>query len=108
MSNEDRRNHLRVPLSLELVVEGNSGRHEARTIDIGVGGCYVDAMHQVLDGETLAIRVNLPSGEWVNLKGVVLYDQWPTGFGIRFTEMSEEVEKALDEVVSNHREKSQN
>lgn len=102
MDAPNRRSHIRAPLSLEVIVEGLSGKHEARTSDISLGGCYIDAMHQVSVGENISLKAHLPDEGWIYIKGEVLYDQWPTGFGVRFTDMSDETRRALDGAITNH------
>lgn len=89
-------------MSLGVVVEGTSGKREARTSDISLGGCYIDAMHQVFDGETLTLRFHLPGDEWVAVKGIVVYNQYPTGFGVRFTDVPEESLNGLDKTISDY------
>lgn len=100
MSVQNRRHHIRAPLSLEVIVEGLSGKHEARTSDISLGGCYIDAMHQVSVGEIVSLKALLPEAGWIYINGEVLYEQWPTGFGVRFTEMSDETRRALDKAIT--------
>ena len=102
MDTPNRRSHIRAPLSLEVIVEGLSGKHEARTSDISLGGCYIDAMQQVSVGEIISLKAHLPDDEWICMTGAVLYEQWPTGFGVRFTDMSDEARRALDAAITNH------
>ena len=106
MTIRNSRTHIRAPLSLEVIFEGISGKREARISDISLGGCYVDAMQQVGDGETIKLNIRLPNREWISLSGRVVYTtQMPSGFGVRFTEMSDEARKSLDQAISEHLEK---
>jgi PilZ domain len=106
MTTRNSRIHIRAPLSLEVIFEGISGKREARISDISLGGCYVDAMQQVGGGEMVKLKIRLPSGEWISLNGNVVYtSQIPSGFGVRFTEMSDEARSSLDKAINDYLEK---
>ena len=85
---ENRRTDNRAPMLLHVEWEGASGRYEARTSDLSIGGCFVDTMAQVLEGEIIQFRILLPEGDHVDTKGVVAYSYPNIGFGIRFTDIS--------------------
>ncbi len=59
---DDRRKHKRAPLLLDMVWEGGAGKYEARTGDIGVGGCFIDSIGQVTVGENINFKLCLPGG----------------------------------------------
>lgn len=91
---EEQRQHGRVPLSLTVIWEG--AKNEARTSDISVGGCFVDSIGQVAVGEIISFRLQLPAGEWLDVLGEVTYRLPPTGFGVRFTNLSDADQKRLE------------
>ena len=97
------RQYERVPVLLDVVWEGTAGKYEARTVDISMGGCYVDTLGQSSVGETISFKAHLPSGQWVPLEGEVVYQQWPTGFGLRFTKLSEEAQNSIAQLVASYR-----
>src|SRR2546425_13288748 len=86
---EERRAHRRIPLLVEVVWEGATGRYEARTSDMSAAGCFIDTLGRSMVGETINFRVRLPAGDWIDLEGEVMYEQPGTGFGVRFTNLSE-------------------
>ena len=98
MSNELRAQE-RVPISLEVVCESASGKHDARMSDINTGGCYIDSIAQVAIGEMITFKARLPTGHWVQLRGEVLDNEWHTGFDLRFTDLTEEEEALLAELI---------
>lgn len=99
------RRYERAPVPLEVVVEGASGRYEARTGDISVGGCFIDVMSHAASGEVISLKLHTPTGEWVYVRGEVVYEQWPTGFGVRFVEPSAEVQRSLAATIAEYRNK---
>jgi hypothetical protein len=96
---DERRNQRRVPFLIEVVWDGPTGKHEARTSDISIGGCFVDAVSQATVGETINFRMSLPSGDSMEITGEVTYVAESIGFGIRFTECSPENQKKLEWLV---------
>ena len=97
---EERREHGRVPLILTVIWEGAAGKYEARTSDVSVGGCFVDSIGQVAAGEVISFRLQLPAGEWLEVQGEVKYPLPPSGFGIRFINLSD-VDKNRLKVLTN-------
>lgn len=96
---EERRNHERVQLPLETRWEGMSGRHTARISDISLGGCFIESLGQVTDGERISFEIQLPTGNWMPLTGEVVYNYPNLGFGMRFRELSEAERDLLADVV---------
>src|SRR5947209_5927143 len=98
MSNELRAQE-RVPVSLEVVCESASGKRDARMSDINTSGCYIDSIAQVALGEVVTFKARLPTGHWVQLRGEVVDSELHTGFDLRFTDLTEEEETLLAELI---------
>ena len=96
---EERRQHDRVSLLLDVVWEAAAGKYEARIGDITVDGCYIDSIGQVAPGELINFKVRLPSGLWIDLQGEVTYQFQGIGFGLRFTEMTEETRTLIVQAI---------
>lgn len=96
---ENRRKENRTLLNLRVRWAGISGQQEARIGDIALGGCYVDSMSRVEVGETVELEVELPSGEWLPLRGQVTACQEAVGFGMQFSSLTESEVAALKELV---------
>jgi PilZ domain. len=90
----------RVPYLKEIVLECASGKREARISDLGPGGCYIDSIVAVLEGEPVSLSVVTQSGEALSFTGEVAYVLNGMGFGIRFTELTDERKAFLDQVIS--------
>ena len=99
MSGERRRNQ-RKHVLLEARWESLSKRHEARVDDVSMSGCFVNTYGPVEVGEPVALSVLLRSGEWLALRGYVATYQHGVGFGMAFTDLSEEEQKALQELIA--------
>lgn len=100
MADEEKRKTDRIPVVLEATWDGEAGLREARVSDIGPSGCYVDTMGQAALGEVVHINLRLPSGDWLTLSGTVVHLHVHMGFGVRFTELSEEQRQSLNQLIS--------
>ncbi len=96
---DDRRKPGRIPAWLEVMWEGITGRHEARTSDITTAGCFVDTIGQVTVGEIVNFKIQLPAEDLLELRGEVIYAYPSIGFGLQFTDMSDADRKRLEWLV---------
>lgn len=96
------RQYKRYPISLEIVLDFSSGKREARISDLSMHGCFVDIIVSVCEGETVFFRLRLPTGQWLELSGEVIYYLPNFGFGIRFTDLLEEKQKLLEHLILAH------
>jgi PilZ domain len=99
MSNERRKNQ-RKRILLEARWESMSRRHEARVDDVSLGGCFVNTYGKVELHEQVNLEIQLPSGEWLPLRGQVASYQPGVGFGISFGSLSEKEVRALHELIA--------
>ena len=95
----NRRSDNRLGINLRARWDGISGQQEARISDISLGGCYVDSLSRVDLGEFVALELELPSGEWLPLRGEVTTCQEGVGFGLRFVSLTEEEKSALEQLL---------
>ena len=74
-----------------------------RTSEIGLGGCYVDALNSFPEGTLVALRILRDQGVF-ETKGKVVYADPGFGMGLAFTEMTRDqravLEAWLAEIVS--------
>ena len=98
MGGERRRNE-RKRVLLEAKWESMSRTHEARVDDVSLGGCFVNTFGRVEPHETVNLQIQLPSGEWLPLRGEVASYQPGVGFGLAFTSLSEEETALLKELM---------
>lgn len=99
--NSQRRKYPRVRLPLETRWEGQSGKHEARVDEIGLGGCYIESLGQVTVGERIVFQIQTPEGRWLILHGEIVYRQQDMGFGVRFLPLAPSTEQQLVEIIRN-------
>jgi CheY-like chemotaxis protein len=93
------RQHERIPVSLGIVLEASSGRHDARISDLSWGGCFIDTIGHVSAGETIIFQIHLPTGHWGQLYGEVIYCLPSCGFGLRFIRLAEEEHIVLEQLI---------
>lgn len=102
---DERRGNKRKRLLLEAKCESMSGRHEARVDDVSVGGCFVNTVGRVELDEVVNLEIQLPTGEWLPLRGRVATYHPGIGFGLSFTSLSEGEAAVLKQLISSAEEK---
>lgn len=95
----ERRINRRKQILLEARWESLSSRHEARVDDVSLGGCFVNTYAKVELGEHVDLEIQLPSGEWLPLRGQVASYQPGVGFGMSFTSLTAEEIAGLEELI---------
>jgi PilZ domain len=89
--------------SAEVTDLGSDAKLSARTSEVGLGGCYVDALNPFPDGTLVAVRILRDQGVF-EAKGKVVYCHPSSGMGVAFTEMAPAqrllLEDWLAEIVS--------
>ena len=103
MAGERRRNQ-RQKILLDAKWDSLSKHHEARVDDVSMSGCYVNTYGPVEPGERIELKILLPSGEWLPLRGHVATYQFGVGFGVAFTDLTEKEENSLRELIAMARE----
>src|SRR5712691_6427461 len=92
-----------VTVSLDVVWQGSSGKHDARMSEISMEGCFIDSKVQGRAlGETVDFKVHLPGGPWVSLQGELVSQEYPIGFGLRFLHLTATDQRLLGAVVIAH------
>jgi hypothetical protein len=92
---EDRHTYLK-----EVELEFSSGRRSARISDISAGGCYIDTIAQVPVGETIALHISASNGESMQFTGRVAYILEGFGFGVEFTNLTDEHRAYIEKLVA--------
>lgn len=95
--------HQPVTVSLDVVWQGSAGKQDARMSEISMEGCFIDSRVQgrVL-GDTVDFKVHLPVGPWVALQGELVNEDYPIGFGLRFSGLTDGDKRLLAQVVVAH------
>ena len=92
-----------VTVSLDVVWHGSSAKHDARMSEISMEGCFIDTKEQGRTiGDMVDFKVHLPGGPWVSLQGELINQDYPMGFGLRFTHLTAADQRLLAEVVIAH------
>jgi Tfp pilus assembly protein PilZ len=93
------RQHERNSYLTEIVLESASGKRQARISDICPGGCFVDTLTNVREGEEVLMSCTLETGHQLNVKGRVAYVMQGFGFGVSFTDIDSVSEAALQKMT---------
>lgn len=90
----------RIPLNLDVVLDSSSGKHEVRISDISFGGCYVDTIAPAAEGEPVTLKIQIPeSEETIAFTGTVAYSMERFGFGVRFTDLTDQQKAFLESMI---------
>jgi hypothetical protein len=84
---------------VEIELELASGRRDARISDISAGGCYIDTIIGVYEGEEVAFEFKQSTGENLRFTGTVAYVLDGMGFGMKFTNLSKEHEAVINQII---------
>src|SRR4029077_18768764 len=92
-----------VPVSFDVVWQGSSGKQDARMSEISMRGCFLDSRVQGRAlGDQVEFKVHLPGGPWVALQGELINEDYPIGFGLRFSGLTDANKALLAQVVIAH------
>jgi hypothetical protein len=93
-----RRSVRRCPLvaSAEVTDLHSGARLSARTSELGLGGCYVDALNPLPEGTLVSLRITRDQGLF-ETKAKVVYCDPIFGMGLAFTEMAPDQRSRLED-----------
>jgi hypothetical protein len=92
-----RRSVRRCPLvaSAEVTELSSGAQLSARTSELGVGGCYIDALNPFPKGTLVGLRILRDQGVF-ETKAKVVYSDRGFGMGLAFTEMAHDQRSLLE------------
>ena len=95
LSQDERRQHDRSRLLVDVFFDGKDATGVASTKDISVGGLYMNTQTDLPEGAVLMLRIPL-GAEQVVVNAEVVYSNPGRGVGVRFQGLSEK-DRALME-----------
>ena len=101
---DEKRTAQRVTTNFPARWRGVSGSHEGRVEDLSIKGCFVNTTGNVDVGEMVSLLIQLPSGEWLPLRGKVAFFEQLTGFSVSFAHADENELERLDQLVASQSE----
>jgi PilZ domain-containing protein len=97
---DDRRSKPRLSINLDAVWERSGDAPAARITNLSEGGCFLDTVGEVRQGEIVAFRVLMPNeDEWLYLEGEVRHHVKGIGFGVQFTDLNSDQESKVQELI---------
>lgn len=99
----ERRTSVRIPLLLQTVVERETKRYPGRIRDVSSGGCFISTKGELAFGDIISVESRLSNGEVFKFRGKVLHARPGQGFGMCFINMAAEEQKALEQLIEEHR-----
>ena len=95
ISQEERRQHDRARLIVDVQFEGREATGVASTRDISAGGLYMSTQADIPVGATLTLRIPIGGGHVV-VKGDVVYTNPNRGVGVRFHRLGDAARELLE------------
>jgi len=89
----------RTTTSLKIILEWSSGKREARITDISLGGCFIDCLTPINEGEPVSFTIKISDCEFLDLRGEIVYVFRGVGFGVRFNSLSETDRITLEHLI---------
>jgi PilZ domain len=75
---------------LWLAEEEEPSAQAGKITNFSRSGCFIQTKAEVERSRTVLLRLRLPTGRWLPLQGTVAHTARRVGFGLRFTNLSEE------------------
>ena len=101
----ERRRSERKRILREARWEGMSHMHEVRVDDVSLGGCFVNTYGKVELGEHVDLQIQLPSGDWLSVRGHVASYQPGVGFGMSFDSLNERETATLRRLLATSKDR---
>ena len=80
-----------------------------RIYDLSVGGCFVDSPTHVKPEQPIRLRIALPDGHSVTVRGIVTPPPRDVGYAVRFVDLDEATRQAIERALEHvQHERSQN
>jgi Tfp pilus assembly protein PilZ len=102
--NNEKRTHERVSTNLSARWHGASGAHHGRVEDLSLSGCFINTQGVVDVGEKVMLLIQLPSGDWLPLRGKVTVYHQLTGFSVSFLPADDKEREAVQQLVATQRQ----
>jgi hypothetical protein len=99
---EERRQHDRSRLIVDVFFNGQDATGVASTTDISIGGLFMTTQMEIPEGSVLLVRIPLSGNEQVVVNAEVVYTEPGRGVGLSFQGLSAE-DRALLERELNRR-----
>jgi hypothetical protein len=94
---DERRQHDRSRLIVDVFFDGQDATGVASTKDISLGGLYMNTQADVPEGALLTLRIPLGAEEQVVVNAEVVYSNPGRGLGVRFHGLSEKDRALMEE-----------
>jgi PilZ domain-containing protein len=96
---ENQRQHRRIRGPFDAVRVGLL-EFKLRLYDLSVGGCLIDSLTAATAQHPIRLRITLPDGNTVAVRGLIVPPPRDIGYAVRFIDLdartSEMIERALD------------
>jgi hypothetical protein len=93
---DERRQHDRSRLIVDVFFDGKDATGVASTKDIGAGGLYLNTQAEIAEGSVLLLRIPLGQKQIV-VNAEVVYSNQGRGVGVRFQGLSAEDRALLEQ-----------
>ncbi|MGQ0541151.1 MAG: PilZ domain-containing protein [Blastocatellia bacterium] len=102
-SGNERREHPRHSVTIDIDWENATGRHSGTLSDISTSGCFVLSSGDTEDGETVRLFMPLGEGMKIQINGEVTNHVFEIGFAVRFVDLTPAQKDFLYNFVAMHK-----
>ena len=75
----------------------------ADVINFSTGGCFMHSRNGLPAQQEVDLQLRLPTERWLQTRGRIVHTHEPDGFGVHFTELTEEDRTMLELLVDYYR-----
>ncbi len=93
------RKYTRLHVPAEITVIASIGSKDARISDLSMGGCFIESIIGVVEGETAKLELKVSADESILIGGKVVYSMQGIGFGVRFDDLTDEHKFHLEHLI---------
>ena len=101
MGVEQTRRYSRVTCPFDAVRISSRIELPVRLYDICEGGCFITSEHEASAvGRPVELKIDMPRVGWLSVSGEVVYARPPFGYAVKFTEMTDETRRRLEQALT--------
>jgi hypothetical protein len=102
---QEQRQAERVSASLFAIWEMTQAKvSSADVINLSANGCFMHSRNGLPTKPVVDLQLRLPTERWIHTRGRVIRTSEPDGFGVHFTELTEQDRSMLELLVDYYRQ----
>jgi PilZ domain len=96
-----------IDTAIYILWGGEDSLRGGKITSLSTKGCFIQTRSEALSGQTIQVRIRLPTERWMMLAGEIKHVLRRVGFGVQFTGLGEGDASMLDLLVDYYRDDSE-